>query len=145
MRHRPTLQVILLIPAGNLPLHPLPQDSRPQWQHQRHSPHRQGPSLLRIPKLFLLTTPQFKQLSGTDRTYSRQGDSGKQVKYHNCSTCNTIMWVEAEAMQGMMIVKTGTIDDEDALNKAVPVQEIYCVHRPESFGEYPGIAHKEKS
>jgi len=55
------------------------------------------------------------------------------------------MWVEAEAMQGLMIVKTGTIDDQNALDKAVPVQEIYCVNRPESFGEYPGITHKEKS
>ena len=55
------------------------------------------------------------------------------------------MWVEAEAMQSMMIVKSGTIDDQTALDKAVPVQEIYCVNRPESFAEYPGITHKDKA
>jgi hypothetical protein len=55
------------------------------------------------------------------------------------------MWVDIEVMAGMLVVKTGTIDDKDALDKAVPVQEIYCGNRPESFAEYPGIEHKETS
>ena len=60
-------------------------------------------------------------------------------------TCGTTVWVEPEAFEGMLIVKTGTIDDEDILNKAVPVQEIYCRDRPASMGEIPGIDHKEVS
>lgn len=55
------------------------------------------------------------------------------------------MWVEAEAFQGMMIVKTGTVDDADLLDKATIVQEIYCKDRPESIAELAGVTHKEAS
>lgn len=55
------------------------------------------------------------------------------------------MYVEAKAFNGMKIVKTGTIDDEDALDKSTPVQEIYCEERPASIGELPGILHKDKA
>lgn len=67
------------------------------------------------------------------------------MTYHNCATCGTIMWVEAEAFQGMMIVKTGTVDDADLLNKATIVQEIYCKDRPESIAELAGVTHKQSS
>ena len=69
----------------------------------------------------------------------------QDVTYHNCATCGTIMWVEAEAFQGMMIVKTGTVDDADMLNKATIVQEIYCKDRPESIAELARVTHKEAS
>jgi hypothetical protein len=108
-----------------------------------------------------LTSPQFKQLSGTDRTFTRKGDStqvswylptkallflliaGQDVTYHNCATCGTIMWVEIAAMQGLTVVKTGTIDEEDALNQAKPVTEMYCTRRPASVPEIAGIEHKD--
>jgi hypothetical protein len=53
------------------------------------------------------------------------------------------MWVEGEAMAGIYIVKTGTIDDKEVLDKAVPVQEIYCSRRPASIAEIAGIPHKD--
>jgi hypothetical protein len=53
------------------------------------------------------------------------------------------MWVDIAAMPGMTVVKTGTIDDQDALNQAKPVQEIYCKDRPESFAALVGVAHKD--
>lgn len=53
------------------------------------------------------------------------------------------MWVEAAAMEGLKIVKTGTIDDEDVLNQAMPVQEIYCKDRPASIAALAGVAHKD--
>jgi len=86
---------------------------------------------------------QFRQLTGTDRTYTRPADSGKPLTYHNCATCGTIMWVEGEAFAGINIVKTGTIDDKEVLDKAVPVQEIYCSRRPESIKAIEGIPQKE--
>lgn len=108
-----------------------------------------------------LTDAQFKQLSGTDRTFTRKGDStqvrsfcqtcslgrfliaDQDVTYHNCATCGTIMWVEIAAAPGMKIVKTGTIDDQDALNSAKPVQEIYCKDRPESIAALANVEHKD--
>lgn len=65
------------------------------------------------------------------------------MTYHNCATCGTIMWVEIAAAPGMKIVKTGTIDDQDALNNAKPVQEIYCKDRPESIAALANVEHKE--
>lgn len=46
-------------------------------------------------------------------------------------------------MDGMMILKTGTIDDKEVLDNAKPVQEIYCSRRPASVGELEGVAHKD--
>jgi hypothetical protein len=53
------------------------------------------------------------------------------------------MWVEPEAMAGINIVKTGTIDDKEVLDNAKPVQEIYCSRRPASVKELEGIPHKD--
>lgn len=53
------------------------------------------------------------------------------------------MWVEAEAFPGMMIVKSGTFDDQDVLDKATPAQEIYCKDRPAGIAELAGIPHKD--
>lgn len=89
-----------------------------------------------------LTLQQYLQLSGTDKLFKRKGDSGKDVTYHQCASCGTIMWVEVDAMPGIKIVKTGTIDDEDALKNATPALEMYCKDRPGSIGELTGIEHK---
>lgn len=53
------------------------------------------------------------------------------------------MWVEIAAAPGMKIVKTGTIDDQDALDGAKPVQEIYCKNRPDSIAALLGVEHKD--
>lgn len=55
------------------------------------------------------------------------------------------MWVECEALPGLKIVKTGTIDDEDVLKNAVPTLEVYCKDRPASIAELSGAEHKEVS
>jgi len=48
-------------------------------------------------------------------------------------------------MAGMTVVKTGTIDDQDALDQAKPVQEIYCTRRPASVPEIEGVPHKDNA
>jgi len=53
------------------------------------------------------------------------------------------MWVEIAAAKGFRVVKTGTIDDQDALDQAKPVQEIYCKDRPESIAALVGVEHKD--
>jgi len=42
------------------------------------------------------------------------------------------------------MIRTGTIDDDELLNRMVPSKELFCSHRPESFAEYPGIEHADK-
>jgi len=53
------------------------------------------------------------------------------------------MWVDIAAAPGVKIIKTGTIDDQDALNLAKPLQEIYCKDRPESIAALLGVEHKD--
>jgi hypothetical protein len=53
------------------------------------------------------------------------------------------MWVEIAAMEGLTVVKTGTIDDQDVLDKSTPVQEIYCKDRPASTAALAGVEHKD--
>jgi len=67
----------------------------------------------------------------------------QDVTYHNCATCGTIMWVEIAAAPGVKVVKTGTIDDQDALDQAKPVQEIYCKDRAASIVALAGVDHKD--
>ncbi|KAM0712389.1 hypothetical protein Q7P37_011484 [Cladosporium fusiforme] len=91
----------------------------------------------------LIPNAQYSQISGTDKLFTRKGDSGKDVTYHQCSNCSTIMWVDCEALPGLKIVKTGTIDDMDVLKNAVPTLEMYCKDRPDSFKDLSGVERKD--
>ena len=131
-----------------MPLRTLQEDSRHERQCQLSHSWRQGKirsGNQRNPTTLPNRRTQFKHLTGKDHTFTRTGDSGKNVTYHNCGKCGTIMWVEGEAFSGIRILKTGTIDDQEVLDKAVPVQEIYCSRRPASVKELEGIDHKEIS
>ncbi|PNS19246.1 hypothetical protein CAC42_2423 [Sphaceloma murrayae] len=75
----------------------------------------------------LYPDPQFKLVRGIPKKYVRQGDSGKNVTYHNCPICSTLLYVEAEGLAGVKIIKLGAIDDQEWVNKLdTPKQEIYC-------------------
>ncbi|KAI7057314.1 hypothetical protein KC352_g44209, partial [Hortaea werneckii] len=54
-----------------------------------------------------------------------------------------IMYVEAEAMPGIYIFKTGTLDDAETLNKLRPGMEIYTKDRPTCFEGLAGVPQKE--
>lgn len=62
---------------------------------------------------------------GTPKTISRPGDSGKQITLNFCPDCGHTLWVEAEAMPEVTIVKAGTVDDTSLLDGMEPGKEIY--------------------
>lgn len=66
--------------------------------------------------------------SGKDtlKDWKRSGDSGKEVTNSFCSTCGNLLFVKPAAMEGVVIVKYGMIDEADVLDKMAPQQEIYC-------------------
>ena len=66
------------------------------------------------------------------------------MKSYACEKCSCIMWVRSESKPTIRMIRTGTIDDEEVLNKLKPQKELYCSFRPAVFAEYPGIAHSEK-
>ncbi|KAF4551234.1 Hypothetical protein D9617_14g076910 [Elsinoe fawcettii] len=70
---------------------------------------------------------QFKLIRGIPKRFTRKGDSGKDVTYNNCPICSTLLWVEAEALAGIKIVKMGGLDDKEYMDKlGMPESEIYC-------------------
>ena len=82
--------------------------------------------------------------AGTESTFARTADSGNPMKSYACEKCSTLMWVRSEAKPHIRMIRSGTIDDQEMLDKLKPQKELYCSVRPASFAEYPGIAHEEK-
>lgn len=113
------------------------------------SPHLQYiPFHLLISSLssYLLTfVLQFKKLSGTNFLYTRTGDSGKPINYTNCGKCGTIMTADVQALEGVVLVKGGTVDDLTLDAKLAPKVEIYRKTAPEWCTPVAGAALKEVS
>lgn len=63
---------------------------------------------------------------------------------HACEKCSCIMWVKSENKPQIVLIRSGTIDDAEVLDKMVPSKELFCSNRPQSFAEYPEIAHADK-
>ncbi|KAI7159012.1 hypothetical protein KC316_g7055 [Hortaea werneckii] len=93
----------------------------------------------------MVKADQYTKPSGSLMQWKRAGDSGKQVAYNNCATCGTIMYIEAEAMPGIYIFKTGTLDDAETLNNLRPGMEIYTKDRPTCFEGLSGVPQKESA
>ena len=51
---------------------------------------------------------QYKRLTGNVKTWTRKGDSGKDVTNNYCANCNALMVVDIESMPGVRIYKMGT-------------------------------------
>lgn len=88
---------------------------------------------------------QFKKLSGTNFLYTRTGDSGKPINYTNCGKCGTIMTADVQALEGVVLVKGGTVDDLTLDAKLAPKVEIYRKTAPEWCTPVAGAALKEVS
>ncbi len=86
---------------------------------------------------------QYKRLTGEVRQWTRDGESGKKVTNNYCSTCNTLMYVDIEAMPDIQVYKVGTLDDKPSFDKAAPVQEIYNRNRPDCLEALKGCEQKE--
>ncbi|CAD0086415.1 unnamed protein product [Aureobasidium vineae] len=92
----------------------------------------------------MIPSDKYKILSGSLRTFTREGDSGKNVTYNYCQNCPTVLFVKAEALDGVNIVKMGTLDDENVYdNLGKPGLEIYTKNRPQWCDAIPGAQQKE--
>jgi hypothetical protein len=75
--------------------------------------------------------------------FSRKGDSGRSVTPHWCDGCGVTVYVIAEGLQGMAIVKAGTIDDEGWLEARGPAIEVYCKDKLSWLPKLAGIGAEE--
>lgn len=94
----------------------------------------------------MIPSDKYKIISGSLKSFTRKGDSGKNVTYNSCQNCPTVLYVQAEALEGLNIVKAGTVDDEDVFNNlGKPKAEIYTKNRPSWCDAIPGAEQKETS
>ena len=63
------------------------------------------------------------KITGTPKTFRDTGDSGKALLRRFCPECGSTLFDEAEAMPGVVMVLTGTLDDTSWIKPAV---EIFC-------------------
>ncbi|KAJ9647101.1 hypothetical protein H2199_002087 [Coniosporium tulheliwenetii] len=79
----------------------------------------------------LIPRSSFHPTSGTPKTISRPGDSGLDVTLNFCANCGHTIFVtgESEVLRGSIVVKAGTLDDPELLDKMAPAEEIYTEHK----------------
>ena len=63
------------------------------------------------------------KVSGTLKTFSKQGDSGKIIHRRFCPECGSGLMDEADAMPDMAMINAGTLDERSWVT---PQSEIYC-------------------
>lgn len=84
--------------------------------------------------------------TGTPKQWSRTGDSGKAVTNSFCPECGTLVWVQGEAMTGVVIVKAGTLADLSLVDgKFKPKVELYCRNKFAWLPDVEGVAKFEGS
>jgi hypothetical protein len=62
-------------------------------------------------------------VQGDLKTYNDRGDSGKSLYRRFCPECGSSIMDEAEAMPGMVMILSGTLDDASWVK---PTLEIFC-------------------
>ena len=62
-------------------------------------------------------------VTGTLKTFTKPGDSGKPVHRRFCPDCGSSLMDEAEALPGIVMIYAGTLDDRSWLQ---PRSQIYC-------------------
>ncbi|KAI0548213.1 Mss4-like protein [Xylaria curta] len=77
----------------------------------------------------LFTGPSFKLVSGTPKTIAKTADSGREIVSHFCGDCGSTLWRDGASFGDSKIIKAGTLDDVDALDKANPAIELFSEHR----------------
>ncbi len=63
------------------------------------------------------------QVQGILKTFNDRGDSGKTLYRRFCAECGSSIMDEAEAMPGLVMILTGTLDDASWVK---PQMEIFC-------------------
>jgi hypothetical protein len=62
-------------------------------------------------------------LQGMVSTYSKTGDTGKSIQRQFCPECGSSIADEADALPGVVMISSGTLDDPGWVK---PATQIYC-------------------
>lgn len=62
-------------------------------------------------------------VQGQVARYSKAGDTGKSIERQFCPTCGSSIADEADALPGVVMISSGTLDDASWVK---PAMQIYC-------------------
>lgn len=68
-------------------------------------------------------------LLGTPKTISKIADSGKEITSYFCGDCGTTCFRKGPSFPGLVIIKSGVLDDASFLSDNVPTGELYAPER----------------
>jgi hypothetical protein len=73
----------------------------------------------------------YRVTSGTPKIYHWTHESGMKMQISFCGDCgvNISKTGDLEAFKDLVIIQAGTLDDQDALEKAAPAAELYVKNR----------------
>ncbi len=75
---------------------------------------------------------------GDTAVFEDSGDSGQPVHRHFCARCGSPVFTKAAAIPGLVLIKSGTLDDAEKLPS--PETEIYTGHAPDWLEPFAGAA-----
>ncbi|KAI0184937.1 Mss4-like protein [Xylaria flabelliformis] len=90
----------------------------------------------------LVAGPSFKLTSGTPKSIGKTADSGREIVSHFCGDCGSTLWRDGASFGDKKIIKAGTLDDVDALDKAHPGVELFSEHRVSWVSPIPNAEQK---
>lgn len=82
-------------------------------------------------------------VSGGTARFERTGDSGRSVARTFCPSCGTTLWGQPEVLPGMKLIRVGTLDDSEGIERFVTAA-IFCRSArswdrpPEGLTHFPG-------
>ncbi|PSN73434.1 hypothetical protein BS50DRAFT_186835 [Corynespora cassiicola Philippines] len=85
----------------------------------------------------------FKRVKGEAKSLAVKSDSGNEITSYFCGDCGSTMWREGKTFSGLVIIKVGTLDADDALENAKPVAELFVPCRPSWVAPIEGAAQAQ--
>ncbi|KAG9518499.1 hypothetical protein KCV07_g5458, partial [Aureobasidium melanogenum] len=94
----------------------------------------------------VISSSSFSLLTGTPKSYSAKADSGRVVTTVFCGDCGSSLWRVGDMSdeQGIMVVRVGVLDGEEAVKENKPAVEVYTCGRAGWVGEVEGAQQNEK-
>ncbi|KAG9674136.1 hypothetical protein KCU99_g3769, partial [Aureobasidium melanogenum] len=94
----------------------------------------------------VISSASFSLLTGTPKSYSAKADSGRVVTTVFCGDCGSSLWRVGDMSdeQGIMVVRVGVLDGEEAVEENKPAAEVYTCGRASWVGEVEGAQQNEK-
>ncbi|TRM63515.1 Mss4-like protein [Schizophyllum amplum] len=71
----------------------------------------------------------FTLAQGKYKQFSKKADSGATTIDMFCGDCGSPLWREKESLEGMMLIRAGTLEDAEAVNAMKPSTELYTARR----------------